>query len=113
MPIQDTSTTESFDGNGSTTTPYPLTLQRDRDEDIKLSVGGVVSTDFTIAPDGIRTGTAIPSGTAVIAYRVTPLSQEQTFPSNTTPAAEDVRAALDKATLMIQELANRITQLET
>ena len=103
MPVTTTITNESFDGNGSTSTPYPFTIPYNVDEDIKLSVGGVVSTDFTVSEDGIRTGTAVAPGTEVVVYRDTPLTQEQPFPPNTTPAAEDVRAGLDKLTLIAQE----------
>ena len=106
MPVTDTIIEESFDGNGSTTTPYPISIPRSLDEDLKLLVDGVISTDFTVSPDGFRTGVAYAGTVVLTLYRATPLTQNQSFPSNTTPAAEDVRAGLDKVTLIAQEIKN-------
>ena len=103
MPVTVTDTVSTYAGNGSTTTPYAITIPRSRDEDLFLELDGVNSTDFTISPDGFRTGTAQASTVALVLYRATPRTQDQPFPSNTTPAAEDVRAAIDKLSLTTQE----------
>lgn len=106
MPQLITSTIilETFDGNGSTVTPYPIAIQRERDEDLFVMVDGEPIEDFTIAEDGMRTGDAVAPGTEVVIYRSTPQTQTNPFPANTTPAPEDVRAALNKLTLIVQEL---------
>jgi hypothetical protein len=103
MPVTVTDTVSTYAGNGSTTTPYAITIPRSRDEDLFLELDGVNSTDFTISPDGFRTGTAQASTVTLVLYRATPRTQDQPFPSNTTPAAEDVRAAIDKLSLTTQE----------
>lgn len=113
MPVNDTETVSNYAGNGSTSTPYPITIERDRDEDLKLLLDGVVSTAFAVAVDGFRTTVAQPGTVALTLYRETPLTQEQPFPSNTTPAAEDVRAGLDKLTLITQENAEGIERAVT
>ena len=96
-------------GNNSTTTPYVITMERDLDEDLKLEVDGVVTTAFTVSGAEFRTNPAIPATSSLRLYRDTPKTQLQTFPSNTTPAAEDVRAALDKMTMIVQEDTGRVS----
>ena len=108
MPVTVTETVATYAGNGSTTVPYPITIPRDQDEDLILTINGVTSTDFSVSPDGFRTGTAISSGSALVLFRRTPRTQVQSFPSNTTPAAEDVRAGLDKLTLGVQEIDEEV-----
>ena len=104
MSVTNTATVATYSGNGSTTIPYAITIPRDRDVDLKLTVDGVASTDFTISPDGFRTGSALASTAVLVLSRETPLTQEQPFPQNTTPAAADVRAAFDKVRLTLQEV---------
>lgn len=105
MPVTNTVTVVSYAGNNSSVTPYPLDeIERDRDEELFLQIDGVDSSDFTISPDGLQTGTAIPNTSTLVIFRKTNKTQEQPFPSNTTPAAEDVRAAVDKLTLIAQEI---------
>ena len=103
MPVTVTETVAIYSGNGNTVDPYPITIPRNRDEDLHLLVDGVETTDFTVSPDGFRTGVGYGAGVSLTLYRVTPQTQIQPFPSNTTPAAESVRAGLDKVTLLIQE----------
>lgn len=110
MPVTSTETVATYNGNGSTSIPYPITILRDRDEDLTLLVDGVESTDFTISPDGFRTGVALASTVSLVLFRQTPRTQEQPFPSNTTPAAEDVRAGLDKLTFFIQEVDQEVSR---
>lgn len=105
MSVSTTLAIEVFDGNNSTSIPYPISIVYDSDEDLYLRVGGVASSDFTVSEDGFRTGVAIAPGTDLVLYRVTPRTQVNPFPSNTTPAPEDVAAALDKLTLICQELS--------
>ena len=95
---------ELFDGNGSTSVPYPIGLERDSDDDFSLLIDGVETTNFTIAEDGLRTGTAYYPGVSLTLYRRTPLLQTNPYLDNTTPAPEDVRQSFDKITLAAQEL---------
>jgi hypothetical protein len=66
-------------------------------------IDGVATTAFTHSGNDIRTDVAVPNTSTVTIYRETPKIQTQPFPSNTTPAAEDVRAGFDKLTLIAQE----------
>lgn len=104
MPISSTVVVEQFDGNGSSSTPYPLTIERDSDTDLKLLIGTVASAAFTVAVDGLRTNSPVASGTTLTVYRVTPRTQATQFPAGSTPNPGDVRAAFDKVTLLAQEV---------
>jgi hypothetical protein len=104
MPVNQDYAPETFDGNGSTSTPYPISLERINDADLKLTVGGVEESGFTIAPDGLRTNVAVPPGTELVLYRITPRRQTLPYPINTTPAPEDVRVSVDQLTMLVQEL---------
>ena len=103
MPVASTEIVANYAGNGSTTTAYPITIPRARDEDLFLLVDGVATTNFSVSSDGFRTGVAYPNTSTLVLFRSTPVTQLQPFPSNTTPAAENVRAGLDKLTLIAQE----------
>lgn len=107
MPVNQDRTWEDFDGNGSTQVPYPISLERDNDADLKLLVAGSEYTNFTVSEDGFRTGTAVSPGTPVILYRETPLLQSNPYPRNITPPPEDVRQNVDKLTLIVQEIVAR------
>jgi len=103
-PITTDKVLEIYDGNDSNVTAYPITLQWSDDADLHVLIDGVETNDFVITDDGIVTGTAIPSGTQVLLYRATPRTQILPFANNTTPSPRDVKAALNKLTLMVQEL---------
>ena len=103
MPVTTIIRSVTYSGNGSTSTPYTVTFPYDAAADVKLLIDGVASTAFTLSGDELRTDEAVDAGSSLVIYRDTPLTQEQTFPSNTTPAAENVRAAVDKLTLIAQE----------
>lgn len=96
---------EIYDGNNSSVTEYPITLQWADDDDLHLIVGGVETGAFTVTPTGFTTTTPVPSGTQVVLYRATPRTQILPFANNTTPSPVDVKAALNKLTLMMQEVA--------
>lgn len=110
MPVTVTDTVSTYAGNGDANTAYAITIPRSRDEDLFLELDGVNSTDFTISPDGFRTGTALASTVKLVLYRATPRTQDQPFPSNTTPPAEDVRAAVDKLSLTTQEIDETVAR---
>ena len=111
MSVTSETTVLSYAADGATVGPYPLTgLERSADIDIKLYVNSEPWTDFTISIDGLRTGTVLPSGTALMIYRETPKTQAQPFPPNTTPAAEDISAGLDKLTLISQDISEQISR---
>ena len=111
MSVTSETTVLSYAADGATVGPYPLTgLERSADIDIKLYVNSAPWTDFTISIDGLRTGTVLPSGTALMIYRETPKTQAQPFPPNTTPAAEDISAGLDKLTLISQDISEQVSR---
>ncbi len=103
MPISESPLSQRYAGNNSTTAAYPINIERDRDGDLFVTIDGVASSNFTISVDGLRTGTPIPDTSEILLFRVTPQTQIQTFPANTTPAGEDVRQAVNKLTLIAQE----------
>lgn len=108
MPVTTIIRSVTYSGNGSTSTPYTVTFPYDDADDVKLLIDGVASTAFTLSGDELRTDEAVDAGSSLVIYRDTPITQEQTFPSNTTPAAENVRAAVDKLTLIAQEQEEEI-----
>jgi hypothetical protein len=95
---------EAYIGNNSTVVPYPITLQWLDDEDLHLFIDGVETGNFVVTPSGFLTTTAVAVDKQVILYRRTAKTQITTFPNNTTPSAVDIRAALNKLTLIAQEL---------
>ena len=111
MSVTSETTVLSYAADGATVGPYPLTgLERSADIDIKLYVNSAPWTDFTISSDGLRTGTVLSLGTALTIYRETPKTQAQPFPPNTTPAAEDISAGLDKLTFISQDLSEQVSR---
>lgn len=108
MSVSSTISLEVFDGNGSTTTPYPISIEYSDSSQIKVLVDGLGISTFSLAADGLRTDPAIASGSTVIVYRDTPKTQGVDFPANTTPSPEDVEAGLDKITQMVQEVTRRL-----
>lgn len=102
MSVTAAALVQSFSANGADTV-YTLTIERDSDTHIKAKIDEVAYTDFTISGADFTTGTVLASGVALVVYRETPLDQIQTWASNTTPAAEDIEAAVDKLTFITQE----------
>ena len=107
MAIQNTARTATFTSTGSTG-PYTFTFAYNDDEDLKLTIDGVLSTAFAITPGAGEGGTfytnsITASGAELIFYRETPRTQGQTFSPNTTPRASAVASAVDKLTMVIQE----------
>ena len=109
MSVTAAALVQSFSANGADTV-YTLTIERDSDTHIKAKIDEVAYTDFTISGADFTTGTVLASGVALVIYRETPEDQIQTFPSNTTPAAEDIEAGLDKTTYLVQELSESNTR---
>lgn len=93
-----------FDGNGTTTTPYTITFDYADEADVILEVGGVSTTAFSLAADGLRTDVLVAPGTSVVVRRDTARTQGTAFPVNTTPSAVDVEAALNKTMMSHQEI---------
>jgi hypothetical protein len=103
MSVSNLIRSKSFSAGGAAVGPYTFSFSYDVINDLKLTVDGVASTDFTVSPGEFNTGTILPAGAKLVFYRETSLTQEQSFPTNTTPAAADVAAALDKLTMVSQE----------
>jgi len=103
MSVTNEQCSQRYDGNGSTVTPYPISISYSNPQDIFLFVNGDNYTNFTITPgEGFRTNTIINPGTEIVLVRRTPRTQIIAFPVNATPAAEDVTAALNKLTHIVQ-----------
>ena len=103
MSVSSVLTQESFVGNNSST-PYPLTMEWNDDDDLVLEIDGSPSIEYVLGGGGFVIPN-VPATSTLIMYRVTPLTQGVAFPTNTTPAAEDVSASFDKLTFIVQELA--------
>tara|TARA_R110002153_G_scaffold104456_2_gene242317 strand:+ start:19215 stop:20171 length:957 start_codon:yes stop_codon:yes gene_type:complete len=74
------------------------------DDDLVLEIDGSPSIEYVLGGGGFVIPN-VPATSTLIMYRVTPLTQGVAFPTNTTPAAEDVSASFDKLTFIVQELA--------
>ena len=106
MSISSVLIQESFVGNNSFT-PYPLAMGWNDNDDLVLEIDGSPSTAYALGGGGFVTTAFIPATSPLVMKRVTPLTQGVAFPTNTTPAAEDVSASFDKLTFIAQELAAR------
>ena len=86
MAVQTEITSVQYSGNGSTSTPYPITFPYLDVEHIKVDVDGVVLTGgYTITGDGatisgqLTTDTAYTSDQLVTVYRDVPETQEYRY----------------------------------
>mgnify|MGYP003630302179 CR=1 FL=1 len=115
MSVTDIALVASSAGNGASpaSQDYNFIIERDRDVDIYCKVDGVAYTNFTIAAGVLTTGTFLLTTETLTIYRSTPRDQIQTWPSNTTPAAEDIEQAADKLTYIVQELEEESNRAAT
>ena len=104
-PITTDKVLEIYDGNNSSVTEYPITFQWADNDDLHLLVGGIETGAFTVTPTGFTTAAPVLAGTELILYRTTPRTQILPFPNNATPSPADVKSAVNKLTLMVQEIA--------
>lgn len=121
MSVSGTTVSHTFTGDASTD-DFDFTFKTPSAAYVKVSVAGVVlGSGYTVTPHADQEAT--PGGTVslvtppalaaeVIVYRETPLTQAvelspySAFPANT------IEAALDRAVLVAQEQAAKITDLE-
>jgi|TARA_R110002126_G_scaffold5623_2_gene29697 hypothetical protein len=111
MSVNNTDRVATFYG-GVANTEYTFNFPYNVVSDLKLKINGVISNYASVQPaaSGSEGGYFVISTTVdqlstdvITFYRETPLTQNQSFEPNTTPAAADVAAALDKLTMASQE----------
>lgn len=127
MPISSQTSQVSYPGNGSTSTPYPVTFRYDDDSWVLVEVideDGVVSEldlgdDYTLSGDGsesdgevVTGGGAIPDTSTVRISRVTPLTQSNSIVPNGGIPTNTIVASFDKLTMLVQDIRGQLAALE-
>lgn len=113
MSVNTLNTSDTYVGNNSTTTPYPISFEREVNNHVFMTVDGAVYSDFSVTVGGVVTNTAIPNASTVVIYRSTPVNQLQALVANTTPRASVVENMVDKTVFILQELWARIGEVNT
>ena len=109
-----------YEGNGSTTTGYPVGFRYLDASHIAVAVkpqGGtetvLTSSQFTLHESGVgaphvTTVTAYPSTTQVTVFRSLPFTQPATFPNNGPFDATGMERALDRLEMQMQQLWRQV-----
>lgn len=117
VAVSNSAASQTFLGNGSTSTPYPITFPLISAEHLRVAVqpaGAAAPTDlvagqFTYHTNGastwFTTAAAYPSTTKVIARRELPLDQPFTFPNGGPFSSRDVERALDRIVQQLIQVA--------
>ncbi len=117
MAISSTSNSVSYNGNGSTSTPYtiPFVFQSPSDIIVQLGVGGVFTTlvngtDYTLTTvssgvniTGSITTTVAYSGNTVFIERQIPATQPYSYLEGGAFPAQSQETALDRLTMLFQQ----------
>jgi hypothetical protein len=113
MSVTTESNKSPYTGTGAQTV-FPYTFKIFKDTDLKVYVGGVLktlTTDYTVDGVGNDLGgnvtfvSAPANGASVVLVRVLLKTQETVYPSNAKFPAKVHEAALDRAIMLIQQLA--------
>lgn len=125
--ISSTTSSASFTGNASTSTPYAVPFRFDANAWLTVervtALGAVTSltlgVDYTITGTGstasasvVTGGGAIPGTDTLRVTRNTPLTQTVSLTYAGQIPSATLEAALDKQTMAMQDLARRISELE-
>lgn len=123
MSVQSSTSRIQYVGNVSTVTPYVVpfyffanshlvVVVTDEDgADITLTL----TTDYSVTGAGVISGgsivtvAAIPATSTVTIYRSVPLTQETVYSENADFPAQTQEAALDKLTMIVQQLSRAVT----
>lgn len=115
MPVSDTTPIISYDGNGSTVTPYVIPFKFNDNSHVVMLIDGVVSADgFTLTGAGNDAGG---SATTTVAYadtkkvtfrRVVPMSQEYEYNDGDRRPASTVINQHDLRTMQIQQVNEEV-----
>lgn len=112
---------KEYSGNDVTTT-FPITFPYATETSVTVvlvSITGAETawtqdgggdTGYTIAAGSVEANTAPATGTTLVLYRDTDQTQETDLKPNRAYSAEILEAALDKLTLLVQELHEEITR---
>lgn len=112
MTVSTTLNRVSYVGNGSTTVfAYPFKIFEDADLEVYLNgVLQTLTTHYTVSGKGSLTGgnvtflTAPPAAASVVIIRNLPETQASALPANDKFPSTTVETALDKLTMLVQEL---------
>jgi len=119
--VETTATSVTHTGNGTTTAfAYPYSYAASTDLDVSVDgASQTLGTDYTVSDAGpadsatITFTTAPDSGDAILIERSTSLTQTRDYTSNGAFPAESHERALDKLTLIVQELWAQVNSAET
>ncbi len=118
MTISSTNSRWEYTGNGATTAFAYDNLIFD-DSDLKVYVAGTLktlTTDYTVSGAGgtsggnVTFGSAPASGASVVIVRDVPATQPQDYEYRGSVSAEGLERALDRATVLIQQLKTLIAR---
>jgi hypothetical protein len=112
MAISTTTNRIAYTGDGTTTQfTYPFKIFAATDLQVYVNaVLKTLTTDYTVSGVGSESGgtvtfnTAPPSGQTVLIVRIEPLTQLVDLPSNDKFPSQTVEDALDKLTMLVQQL---------
>jgi len=113
MSVSNLERSVSHTAGGVAIGPYTFIFPYAVVTDLKLTVDGLPSTDFTVGDGYFNTGSILPLDTKLVFYRETSLKQETDFPPNSTPSSANVEAAVDKLTYNVQEQTETISRSVT
>ena len=114
MTVSGTNSRERYDGN-DVTVNFPITFAYGDDVDINVThidalgvetpwvLDGGGDTGFTIVSSAVVANTAPATGTELVIYRVTPITQETAYVENRATPALVTANAMDKLTMIDQE----------
>ena len=119
--VETTATSVTHTGNGSTTAfAYPYAYNASTDLTVKVDgVTQTLGTDYAVSSAGpadnctITFTTAPDTSAAILIERDTPMTQLRDYTANGAFPAESHERALDKLTLIVQELWNQINSQDT
>lgn len=114
MTVSTTNVKDSYTGNGSNVT-FAITFQYQSASQVYVKVDGVLKsspTDYSIVGANVVFVAAPASSKPVVIYRQTVLTQTADYLDNAAFPAETHEKVLDKLVMIVQEQAQKITDLE-
>ena len=120
MAFSNLVTEVTYNGNGAAT-DFPITFEYYEDDQVTAKLVNtsddsetvlVNPTDFTVVAGDVVMGTAPAIGFNLVITRKTELTQNTNYQASGPFLADDHEFAIDKLTMIVQELEARIAKLE-
>lgn len=120
MAVPTIQTSIVFDGNGSTSVPYPIPFPFLEPSHVRVAVleteGGdwalLGPSAYSVVSGGVVTATDWPGTARVQVFRVTPQLQPIEFPVNGAFPAAANEEGLDRAIMIAQEMGRRLDEIQ-